>query len=198
MTLEIIELDEEVQDYLHLHYTGQTEAQPCYLELDLEEETLTADYNAEIGNAVPFAVHHGRRRRYTIPALTSMAANNLMRELSPLMETVLQDSSIVWDGRNNIACLGEDAQAAEEAIEQRCDELADYAADGDIISVWSADDFFHYFTNEELGIFPGCDLDEVEKKLLKEHRIDDNTGGPLALEGLTQYLKNRLEDIEEE
>lgn len=196
MAIKIIRLEDET--YLHVQYPGQTSPQDCYIELDLEGETLSANYNAEVGNAVPLAVYHGRRRRYTIPALTATAANALMEELLPLMEKLAADTHITWDGRNNIACLGEDAVAAEDEIDEKLYQIEYTLGDSDMISVWDADEYFGGWTDEELGIYPGCNLDTIKEELLAEHQYCDATGGPLVIQGLTQFLQNRLEGMEED
>jgi len=120
---------------LHCHYRGQTNAQPCYLEIDCEQESMTCDYNAEIGNAVPGAVWHGHVRRYPIPCLLADAANDLMDKALPLAERVLAGYDSVWDGHNHVARLGDDALAAEDALEHLC---ADYGSESERVAEWDA------------------------------------------------------------
>ena len=55
---------------LFRQYHGQSEPQPAYLELDLRDGILRADYDSEVGPAAPAAVHHGFERRWGIPLLT--------------------------------------------------------------------------------------------------------------------------------
>lgn len=101
---------------LFRQYHGQSEPQPAYLELDLRDGTLRADYDSEVGPAAPAAVHHGFERRWGIPLLTGEAANRVMAEIHGLAGRILADFEEHWDGRNTVARLGEDAQAAEDEI----------------------------------------------------------------------------------
>ena len=110
--MEIIRCDESDPAELYHKYPGQSERQDCYLELDLEAETLMCDWNCDIGNAVPMAVWHGMVRRYTIPCLTSAAANALMDEILPIAERIFAGYERVWDGSNNVGRLDEDAADA--------------------------------------------------------------------------------------
>lgn len=198
MTIQIIKISEDVQDYLHCQYPGQTSPQECYLELDLEEETLTADYDAEIGGAVPFAVWHGRRRRFPIPALSATAVNALMEEVLPLAERIVAGSEIVWDGSNHIGQLDDDAVDAEAELDQICEKAFDDPRPGDLINAWDADDYFGQWTDEELGLAPGCDLAAIEAQLIAEHRYDEDLEGPLVIEKLEHFLQSRYESMMEE
>lgn len=106
---------------LHCHYDRQSEAQPCYIELDCKTETLRADYNGEIGNAIPFSVYHGHTQRWGIPMLTADAANGLLGRIAPLAERVVAGYDEKWDGNNHVATFTDDAQSAIEEIEALCD-----------------------------------------------------------------------------
>jgi hypothetical protein len=110
---------------LLLRYPGQIDQQGAYIELDTKTGELSADYNAEIGNAVPMRNWHGITRRYTIPALTATAANDVMVEITPLAQRVIDGTEIVWNGNNHVARLNDDAQQAEAEIEQLCEAERD-------------------------------------------------------------------------
>ena len=113
--IEVVHLESSAA--LFYDYPGQLSPQPCYVELDLRDGTLRADYNkAEISNATPFAVYHGHVRRYTIPCLKAQTANRLLDELVPLAERVAAGCISQWNGRNHVAELSEDARAAEAQI----------------------------------------------------------------------------------
>lgn len=161
---------------LHRHYKGQTEAQPCYIELDLRTGTLLADYNAEIGNAVPHAVHHGFERRYSVPLLTGDAANRVMEEIRPHAERILADWAEEWNGSNWVARLGTDAVAAEDAI---CAHLGLTGDPGenqgfaglDLVSAWELDGAVNGCEASEYGITADTSderLDEIEAQILSD------------------------------
>lgn len=153
MPVKIIEVN--APDALYCHYDGQGEPQTCYIELDLENGTLSADYDVAVGGGVPATVHNGIDRRYPIPILTGDAVNEAMRELLPLAERVHAGSSIEWDGRNNVGELDEDAKAAEEEIEEALGLVERYSDPNqgfgvsDLISIWDIG-----------GVTNGCEVSE--------------------------------------
>ena len=111
---------------LHQHYDRQTSAQPCYIELDCRSAQLSASYNAEIGNARPMSVYHGHHQRWQIPCLTASAANDLLRELLPMAQRIVDGYDSRWDGNNNVARFADDAECAIEDIDAIC---SSYEAD---------------------------------------------------------------------
>lgn len=136
---------------LFRQYHGQSEPQPAYLELDLRDGILRADYDSEVGPAAPAAVHHGFERRWGIPLLTGEAANRVMAEIAGLASRILADCEEHWDGRNTVARLGEDAQAAEDEIRAWLGPASDSNwgtarlqdqgfPPSDLVGVWDLDD----------------------------------------------------------
>lgn len=163
---------------LYAHYSGQSQAQDAYIELDLRHGTLLATYNAEIGNAVPFDVFHGFERRFGIPVLTAEAANRVMQELAPLADRVLADWEEVWDGNNMVARLGNDAEAAVEEIEEKLglnlgygdwDEDTQGFSDSDVVGQWDLNSASNGDEAEEYDITAETTderLDEIEADIL--------------------------------
>ncbi|GHJ34288.1 hypothetical protein TPA0910_87210 [Streptomyces hygroscopicus subsp. sporocinereus] len=193
-TVRIIECT--YADELHRHYDGQTEAQDCYIELDLREGTLLASYNAEIGNAVPFSVHHGFERRYGIPVLTGDAADRVMEEIRPLAERILADWEEHWDGHNKVARLGEDAQAAEEEIEEK---LSDFD-ESDLVTEWDIDGATNGSEVDEYGITADTTderLDEIEATILKD-LADVSPSDVVVCHGLDDYLRELRDKLAED
>jgi len=125
---------------LYNKYPGQSEPQGCYIQLDCEDGYLTADYNAEIGNAVPMNVYHGHVQRWGIPCLRSDEANKLLDRLSPIAQRVVDGYDSDWDGNNMVAVFNEDAQKAIDEISSICSEY-DLDSDG-ILEVWDAKDYW--------------------------------------------------------
>lgn len=121
VTTQIQLLDEADPTAIYRHYQGEQSPQPCHIELDLRDGELSADYDAEIGNAVPMSVWHGIVRRWGIPCVTAESANQLMRDIAPLAQRVLDGATIEWDGNNNVGVLTVDAQAAEEELSSLLD-----------------------------------------------------------------------------
>ena len=132
-------------DELVHKYPGQSDPQPCYVELDLRDGVMLADWNSEIGNAIPFMVYHGHVQRYSIPSLTADAANALMQELLPLAERVVDGYKSVWNGNNNVARLTDDASEANDAIDDRCQQEFDGA---DVLEHVPADNWCNDFSDD--------------------------------------------------
>ena len=132
-------------DELVHKYPGQSDPQPCYVELDLRDGVMLADWNSEIGNAIPFTVYHGHVQRYSIPSLTADAANALMQELLPLAERVVDGYKSVWNGNNNVARLTDDASEANDAIDDRCQQEFDGA---DVLEHVPADNWYNDFSDD--------------------------------------------------
>ena len=166
---------------LHCHYDRQTQQQECYIALNCREKILTASYNGEIGNAIPFSVFHGHIRRYGIPCVIADAANELMDEILPLAQRIVDGYESRWDGNNMVAALSHDAKLAEANMEKIID---DYEADEHTgICEWDASEWFAdppenitaNTTDEEL---------EVIAKRNKAEAADMN----IVLRGLDEYL----------
>lgn len=207
MTIHITECTEPTE--LYRHYDGQAEPQPAYIELDTQAGTLLADYDSEIGNAVPGSVWHGLERRYRIPILTADAANRVMQEITPFAERIVAGTEAEWDGNNTVAVMNEDAKAAEEELEDHlgCNlGYGDYEAStqgfssSDLVAVWDID-----------GATNGCETDEhnitadtTDDRLaqIEEQILTDlaNCGeSPVAVcAGLGAYLKQLRDDLADE
>ena len=127
---------------LHCHYDRQTESQGCYIELDCENEKLSASYNAEIGNAIPFSVYHGLDQRWGIPCLTGDTVNDLLDEIAPLAERVIAGYESDWNGNNHVATFTDDAQAAIDEITEICDAVE--ADETNSVQEWDVGDWLQY------------------------------------------------------
>lgn len=187
---------------LHLQYAGQTSAQDCYIELDLREGTLLADYNSEVGNAVPFTVFHGFERRYPIPALTGSAADALMQQIAPLADRILADWEAEWDGHNNVARLGEDARAAEDEIftEIGFDISRDDTDPADLVTVWDVDGATNGSEAEDYGITADTTderLDEIEAEIAAG-LAEVSPSSAVVLDGVDAYLRQIRDELIDE
>lgn len=118
---------------LYCHYSCQSIAQSVYIELDCKTETLSASFNAEIGNGVPSDVCHGHTQRFYIPLLTIEATNNLMEEILPFANIVCEGYESDWNGNNNVAKFTDEASEALDTIyllcqvdEESCDCIAEW------------------------------------------------------------------------
>lgn len=206
-TVRVIECTSPTE--LYRHYDQQTKAQPAYIELDLREGTLLANWNAEIGGAVPFTVHHGFERRYGIPVLTGDAANRVMGELVPLAARILADWKERWDGNNAVAVLGEDAQAAEAEIEEKLglnlgygdiDEDTQGFDEADLVAEWDLEGAVNGGEAEEYGITTDTTderLDEIAADITR-NLADCGSGEVAVVHGLDEHLRQLRDDAADE
>jgi len=89
---------------LYCWYEGQTQPQDAYIEIDLDEETVRADWDAEIGNAVPANVWHGRARRFNVSnQLTQEEVDALIEKIKPYAKVLYANYIRHWDGSNYVS-----------------------------------------------------------------------------------------------
>jgi len=143
---------------LYCRYDGLIRSQPAYVEIDVENSTIDAEYNSEIGNAVPGKVWHGICRRYGVsPYLSREQVDELIAEIVPFAAKMVADAEIVWNGNDFVCKLGAKAEEAEIAISERCAATKDEVYEVYVASDWLACD----------GSYEQALLD-----LLKEHDWD--------------------------
>lgn len=112
MPIEILTLEKNPA-YLYFRDPGKSEPQPCYIELDMIDQTLCPEYEEE-SPWDPEPARRGLLRRYTIPPLTKDAARRAMERIAPLAERV----ATYWnaDGDGGPVILAHDAQVAEAEL----------------------------------------------------------------------------------
>ena len=105
---------------LYKRFSGQTQPQSAYLEIDPAKRTMTATYNSEIGNAVPFDVWHRRVLRISVsPYVHGTVLADLLEsaELAELAAAICDGHSIEYDGSNRVGLLTEDGKIALDEME---------------------------------------------------------------------------------
>jgi hypothetical protein len=188
-TVHIIPVEGD-PDALYRHYSGQTKPQDCYISLDLRDGEMRADYNAEIGNAVPDYVWHGLVQRFTIPTLQPATVNALMESLVPLAQRVVNGTEIVWDGSNHVARLTPDADQASAEIDFTCSqEISD-------VYVWDAADWFAMARDDiEARFKDGATLKEVMAEYTDGDGSEEDNP---VVEGYEDYLAALKAEVDAE
>ncbi|MFF7335393.1 hypothetical protein [Streptomyces sp. NPDC008150] len=190
---------------LFRQYHGQNEPQPAYIQLDTEAGTLHADYDAEIGNAVPASVWHGIDRRYRIPILTADAANRVMEEIAPLADRIVAGTTTEWDGNNHVAVMDDDAIAAEEELEEALgngpsSRGASVFSESDVVAVWDIDGAVNGSEADDYDITPDTTderLEEIANDILSN--LADCAESDVAVcDGLLPYLKEKRQEVIDE
>ena len=181
--------------YLYHKYPMQATPQPCYIEL-CEDGTVLAEYDGEIGGAVPASVWHERDIRISLPgALKADRADALIAELRPLLARVHAGHAVEWDGRNNVGRLTDDAADARFEIEPK---IWGWVDDDDFIRVWDAGDWLQLSSAADLGSTAATTDDQLDAMA---RRLTDEAAheGVDELEGLDKHLEDlRQQRIDEE
>lgn len=191
--MKIKKLDEGDKAALYHRYPGQSEPQVSFVEIDLDEETIRADWDGDIGGAVPFSVWHGRQRRYALPPYCLPGpVNELMEELLPFAEKMAAGYTCEWDGSNHVGRLSEDAREAEGELER---ELDAFAPDWQL-QVWDAAEWYGEYRREHLDLWREKGADAVRAAIEADQGRDDGDG-PLYLESVDRYLDDLAGEIGE-
>lgn len=104
---------------VYAQYGGQHEPQPAYLELDIRDGSLIADYSGLIGNAVPSAVWHSLIVRFAInPHTTADQIEKIINDNKDLFQAILDGSESHWNGSNWVGKFSEEAQESIANIHQ--------------------------------------------------------------------------------
>lgn len=190
MTIKIQKLETGKKYPLYHRYPRQNDCQGAYIELDLKDKSLNADWNGEIGNAIPFSVYYGHCRRYGVsPYMTEKETNDLMTELLPLANKVLAGYESVWDGNNYVADFTTGARKAICEIEEiTANSCLNSENDVFVISYW--DDWFIDFRELKNALEYTEDLIEFENDTKSNieadgHILDVN-------EDLEEWAENEL------
>lgn len=104
-------------DVMYCHYPRQTGAKRGIVELDLEDGTLRVGYAPENGSWIPEAVYHNRRLRWYCAPVHGKYVEQLLNEIVPYAQTILDDSTVEWDGYKHVGVLGHDARVAAREID---------------------------------------------------------------------------------
>jgi len=103
---------------VYTKYQGQFSPQPAFIELDCRNGRLRAEYDSEIGGAVPMYHYLNLTIRWSIPPEASASSiEKLFKNQSFLdrCDTILDGFEEVSDGSNTV---GRYSDAAQEAIEE--------------------------------------------------------------------------------
>ena len=180
---------------LYCHIQGH-EPQPCYIEVDLEEGTISATYDPEIGGGVPKSVWTGHVRRFRIPPLTADAANTIMEKIKPLVEIMLDNWEEEWDGSDWWAHLLPAGIRAQEQISELVEEDTDYWLPEDVVFPLEEIDWFPYVKDEVTADTTDEQLEELAHRTVKDLEMGVPSG--VLPEGSYDDIVERLMDYRDE
>lgn len=186
-------------DRLCIRYGSQSDRQAVYLEVDLDNATITVAYNTEIGNAVTMDVWHGRTNRYGLIGIpTPEAANELMKDALPLVRRMVAGYETYWDGSNNVGrYTTADACAADDEMTALCEAIEHGAKNRNGVDDRDAADWFGTVPAEDLGVYSGMtdeELEALEEKLQTE-ALDEHHVVLHHLDHRLQQLRDELDEV---
>lgn len=163
---------------LHHQYDGDFEPLPAYIEIDPEDDELSAGIGEE--QCTPIYVCLGKSYRVSVSAeLTHDEVVALMDEIKPLAEKVAEGHSTEWDGSNIVGKLDACAEKALLKIEKICDDRETTSG-----GVWDAGDYFNGFDPEEVTAET---TDEEIPKIVAVYE-KQAASAEITLDGLEEYI----------
>ncbi len=166
---------------LYLHYSGQINYQPGYVELD-QNGVVRAGTQESIGNSMPMSWFHGTDIAWGVSGCVQGKALKAFLESDEaikLLERVYNGHETEWDGHNWVGKLDEDAEEAQAEFETLLDELP-------TVSVLGAGEYL-YDAKREIGITANTtdeELQEMADTLESDAEADD-----ILLEGTLDCLQ---------
>jgi hypothetical protein len=109
-TLNIVSTANTSRFPVYCKYSGQYSAQPAYIYLDLRNGECGADYNSQTGST-PFS--HWLNNVLIFPINAQTRGSEIIQIIEDRKEdfqAILDDSSIEWDGNNNVGKFGDNSK----------------------------------------------------------------------------------------
>ncbi|PZM93683.1 MAG: hypothetical protein DIU79_10680 [Actinobacteria bacterium] len=185
---------------LYCRYENNYEPQPVYINLDLADGALYADYRAT--NDTPMRVWLGQVRAWKIPPLVADAANELLKDIAPLAQRILDGSSIEVNPRtgDRVGVLDDDAMAAEWEIY----EIIENWHEDPTVSVVEEISVGEWYSGgddpcDELGLTAETsdeDLPAIAAKIEKDIRTA--AGAVVVVTGAEEWVRARRDEMRDE
>lgn len=122
VTVETGNLNSETP--LYGKFQGQSRHQDAYIELDCENEYISADYSGEIGNAVPSKVYHRHILRFDItPYLNRKTIIVFLNSILPIAQEIVDGYDSEYNGHNNVGVFTDEAEEAITKLEWMCRDI---------------------------------------------------------------------------
>lgn len=187
---------------LFCRYPGQIVPQDCYIELNCDKQILTASYNPEIGNGIPFSVYHNRTLRWKIPCLKGNAANEVLDIIAKDAQVICDNYYLEWNGNNHVGMFYCEAERAGVDIVEVCDILWNYP---DLqVSFCSASEYYSCLGDEaeicfKLGINGNTtdeELEEIERREQENSDVDIIDGAEKFFTYLRKWSRDNQLNLE--
>lgn len=188
-------------DELFCKYSSQQQQQDCYMELDLQDETVQLSYNGEIGNSIPSSVYHNRTLRFSVECLTMDKGNALLVEALPICQRISAGYEIEWTGNNHKGrTTTYDARNAIDELHKLCAGYAGNSPENILV----AQDVGEWFVDGGDIALKWCNLNvdssDADVKAAAENEVNDamSAGAVMASSEVVNYLTEAREEAREE
>ncbi|MFO7253794.1 MAG: hypothetical protein DIU60_023890 [Actinomycetes bacterium] len=185
---------------LYCRYEGNYEPQPVYVALDLADGALYADYQA---GGTPMRVWLGQVRTWSIPPLVADAANELLQDIAPLAQRILDGAAIETDPRtgNRVGVLNDDAAAAEREIYEIIENWREDPAIATVEEIKAAEWYSACDTDPcaEIGLTAETTDDELAQVAARiEQDIRAAAEGVVVVTGAEAWARARRDELQQE
>ena len=188
--INITHLDTDKLHPLYCKYEQELQEQPAFIELDIRDGSLIADWDAETGNGAAPDLWHGLRRQYGISSnLTTDEINALLTEVAPIAQRIVDEIKIQSDGLQDRPVLSDKAESAEEDMTNAC-RFASTKSSG----IYDADDWFEGNTVEDIT---AKTTDEELLAMANEYRSNASFEGA-TVDGVDEHLTDLRDELKEE
>ena len=171
-------------------YQGECNAQPVFLYLDLQDGELFVSTWESDESSFPAATFNGTLRRWKWSGVpTPDQANDLMEEVAPLAQKMLDSSEVDFVEGNWVGTLGEEAQKAERAIEKAL------CAEWGRVCEMDPSEFFGDLA--DLGITAETTDEEIEKVVAEADYTGDE-GVVYVVEDAGEFLREARDEMKDE
>lgn len=141
MTITLEKLDVENPTQLHLHYDCQSNPQPVYLYLNLDDRRAYIETWSNIGGGMPASVFNGTEIRWSLPVLTADSANDLLEKFESRLDRLCDEYEDYYDGSNYRGRLSEDGQDLQDRIQRDINEFCTFL---DTVEAMTAADYYEH------------------------------------------------------
>lgn len=169
---------------LYEQYPGQINPQDAYITVDPVDGEMLADYNPEIGNAVPMDVWNGLVKRIPIPnTLKGKYVHPYMEEVRIRIEHACTGFESTWNGSNYVGYWPNWTQDLDYELESVCQEWTQDEESN--VAVWDAADWF-----SPAPPSVSADMTNTQISAIEESESEYAKGEGVLLVGLYPYLKS--------
>lgn len=171
---------------------------PLYVhELHLDEDgDLSIETYRRSGDGTPEPVWNGRTTSWELGEWYDTPTAEEAEHIAQLLSRVYDGHEVIWDGRNWVGKLDEDATIAKEELEQLLGP-PDGLLNRDEVILWDPDDWFQGGELDEMAARIAAGETTIAKEI-RDAVTEDPEAGRVDLIELRRRLEEMVADLKEE